>query len=305
MKNFSQVRRGGFTLVEVLVVIAIIGILIGLLLPAVQAARNAASRMQSINHLKQVALAMHNFHDAHNAFPQNGNDAGGNILRSWMVDLGPYVEAQVSDYDPKTQFCDGNNATTFGLNCPKVYTLPWFNMGSNPGEHGIGLVCGESYNMYDISSRSSLDWSYWQLSTGGFVPRTPTGVGRPAKNRSLPGFPANPKVNISSITDGTSNTIMLAPLAGYVEYNDAQADMYRRTVWTNPAFGLVDGTRAVEATLGKPMLMNDYNRHQIGMKNGLTIIAKADGSAGVYNVNILMLPNLSKINSGAIKNFGE
>ena len=65
----ADMSRRGFTLIELLVVIAIIAILIALLLPAVQAAREAARRTQCRNNLKQMGLALHNYHDKHNAFP--------------------------------------------------------------------------------------------------------------------------------------------------------------------------------------------------------------------------------------------
>src|ERR1700730_5064061 len=66
-------RRRGFTLIELLVVIAIIAVLIALLLPAVQAAREAARRAQCVNNLKQIGLALHNYHDVNGSFPMGSS----------------------------------------------------------------------------------------------------------------------------------------------------------------------------------------------------------------------------------------
>ena len=91
-------RKSGFTLVELLVVIAIIGILVGLLLPAVQAAREAARRMQCTNQLKQFGLALHNYADAFKKFPAGSGGSGtgspndNNNRINAMVGLLPYVE---------------------------------------------------------------------------------------------------------------------------------------------------------------------------------------------------------------------
>src|SRR5882724_1795463 len=89
--HYSNPRRRAFTLVELLVVIAIIGVLVALLLPAVQAAREAARRMQCTNHLRQLSLSLHNFHDINGTFPKQVSP-GGVTGVSWLVSVLPYLE---------------------------------------------------------------------------------------------------------------------------------------------------------------------------------------------------------------------
>jgi prepilin-type N-terminal cleavage/methylation domain-containing protein len=95
--------RGGFTLVELLVVIAIIGILVALLLPAIQSAREAARRAQCINHIKQIGLAIHMFHDTKKVLPPSRVDCDHS---TWAAEIWPYIEegSVAANYHPKNGY---------------------------------------------------------------------------------------------------------------------------------------------------------------------------------------------------------
>jgi prepilin-type N-terminal cleavage/methylation domain-containing protein/prepilin-type processing-associated H-X9-DG protein len=133
-----QVRKG-FTLVELLVVIAIIGILVALLLPAVQAAREAARRMQCGNNLKQIALSMHNYHDTYKTFPMAtgwGTDGSRRRTFSDKVALLPFLEQRavydstnhhIHPYDPQGWHGNDNIRS-------QSTRMPVFNCPSNPHE---------------------------------------------------------------------------------------------------------------------------------------------------------------------------
>ena len=97
-RAYSSRTRAGFTLVELLVVIAIIGVLVALLLPAVQQAREAARRSSCMNNLRQLAIALHNHHDAKGTLPPGGTYYGlcctPPTYTTWTIEILPFMEQQ-------------------------------------------------------------------------------------------------------------------------------------------------------------------------------------------------------------------
>ena len=194
-------RRKGFTLIELLVVIAIIAILIALLLPAVQQAREAARRSQCKNNLKQLGLALHNYHDTFTVFPPGSigysftKAAGDNSNQTFspLVMILPYID-QAPLYN-KFDFNVGyNDAPNDALAGPiPAFLCPSYAGPTSGSEHG-----------YRPSSNSSVKAVTCYLGVGGY-----NATGNQSFTTDRGGmFFVNSSIGMRDITDGTSNTFM-------------------------------------------------------------------------------------------------
>ncbi|MCL2349043.1 MAG: DUF1559 domain-containing protein [Planctomycetaceae bacterium] len=202
MQRFSSLpaKCRAFTLVELLVVIAIIGILIALLLPAVQAAREAARRMQCSNKLHQLGIALHNYHDTHKKLPSYdyGPEArnpwgGASMLYSSLVALLPYIEQTALSEQLSAADAAGDKTMVFDEYEIWSHTIPAYTCPSDPNEN-----FKETWNKAGVSSYcvSSGDWPWLQYSDN-------PGEGRgPFRLRTWIGF--------NAISDGLSNTIAMS-----------------------------------------------------------------------------------------------
>ena len=184
-------RRSGFTLIELLVVIAIIAILVALLLPAVQQAREAARRSSCKNNLKQIGLAMHNYHDVHSALPYGFYSFEGdpNFSRnrdSWFQRLLPFVE-QAALYDQYERSTG-----------PQV----WSDAEAARTRIATYLCPSNPEYAYTTSGMGAYFRGNYGANSGSI-----NGQGTTTSSNGL--FFRNSRIRFADITDGTTNTILV------------------------------------------------------------------------------------------------
>ena len=212
MKHRLRKSWPAFTLVELLVVIAIIGILVALLLPAVQAAREAARRMSCSNNLKQMALAMHNYQDTHQVLPTvtgtNGAGGWGNNQLHNFERLSPF--ALVLPFLEQQQLTDAikaggivNSASGYNYNPGGPHSLQYDYLPYN--QRVPAYICPSDGKFPTIAGGRHQGYINYGVSVGDQI------WGNAWSNHETRGiWSHNKKVKLGSMKDGTSNTIMLA-----------------------------------------------------------------------------------------------
>ncbi|MBX6316629.1 MAG: DUF1559 domain-containing protein, partial [Isosphaeraceae bacterium] len=246
--------RRGFTLIELLVVIAIIGVLIALLLPAVQAAREAARRAQCVNNLKQLGIAMHNYHDVNGTFPPGRK---GCCWGTWNIFILPFIE-QTAAFNAWNSY--GNNVSGpdgthryFGVVNRTVANMAISTLlcpsdsgtnSSNPVTATMGNVKYECRFRNYVVNMGNTNIGQMNFPAASSTPQIiflgapfydmgSPNIDIPPPSTYYPGRNTRNLVGVAAITDGTSNTLMLSEviiaqgsdLRGFTQWGDATGFM--------------------------------------------------------------------------------
>jgi prepilin-type N-terminal cleavage/methylation domain-containing protein/prepilin-type processing-associated H-X9-DG protein len=235
----------GFSLIEVLVVLAIIGALVGLLLPAVQAARDAARRMECANNLKQIGLALHNYHGSFGAFPMGGSKNNRKLTPDsydqWSV--WSAHAALLPDLDQAPMF----NAINFDF-APEITDGVSHPMNSTVNLSIVGVFLCPSDARAGQQNTCSYHGSYGTTTNDNY-PQTGGCTGL---------FTVEQSYAISSCQDGSSATVAFAEALvgdgmgyGRIGHNYTDPSRYRGNVFMSASVPAPPGSRIVNAFQGK------------------------------------------------------
>jgi prepilin-type N-terminal cleavage/methylation domain-containing protein len=312
-------RKCGFTLVELLVVIAIIGALVALLLPAVQAARESARRMSCQNNLKQIGLAVHNFHDVFGHFPTSGNAGGPTLINGMPAGQKgtPYQQSgtlfQILPFIEQQALYNCGDVNKIRGTPIKSYYCPSRRPPvTRPNSGGTQLLALNDYAMpiwKDTTAGAGLGganpgcWNWWNDTTGDQTNHPfykQTIFVRGGKGNDPNGQPfAFPPGRMAEITDGTSSTVMMAEkFVDITRYRPPQVDLDPAEAGASPNSGFTDagyfggwtwGT--MRCTQGGPIRDQRFQStawwQMFGSPHPAGCVAVfADGSVKGFNFNI-------------------
>jgi prepilin-type N-terminal cleavage/methylation domain-containing protein/prepilin-type processing-associated H-X9-DG protein len=277
-------RRLGFTLIELLVVIAIIAILIGLLLPAVQKVREAANRMSCSNNLKQIGVALHNYHDTFLQFPPPRGDLQSptqitvfTVYGGWMCNILPFIEQEnlLKTIKPFTQPAPNGFFNNYGRNV-KTYQCP--SDGRVARQPSAGNGAPTSY--VGVTGENNSATQQINGPTNGV-------------------FDVNSKgVRMADILDGTSNTLFVGerPPAGDLFWGWWAVSDYDTFISTRQLWGFYSG-HVFPGTFRRPVAfdtnqLNLETNHFWSFHSGGANWLFGDGSVKFisYNASAVTLP---------------